>query len=116
MDVARYLAWLGEKGTIAANNLQPYLTTINKFLQDHALPPVALGPLVSGVRRGLTNSQEDSTPLLERMPLPAQVVCAILELAEHLLRSVRSQADPRVTLLRAACATITSYMFFNRGE
>ena len=47
IDIARYIAWLGKRGTVAAASLQPYLSSINKYLQDHALPPVALGPLVA---------------------------------------------------------------------
>ncbi len=89
MDIARYLAWLGERGTIAADNLQPYWSAINRFLQDHARPPVAPGPLVAGVRKGLANSQEDTAPLPDRVPLPAPVAYAILELAEQLLSSIR---------------------------
>ncbi len=56
VDIARYLAWLGQRGTIAADSLQPYLSAINRYLQDHARAPVALGPLVAGVRKGLANS------------------------------------------------------------
>ncbi len=40
----------------------------------------------------------------------------MLELAEHLLSSIRNQSDHRVPLLRAAVATIAAYMFFNRGQ
>ncbi len=32
VDIARYLAWLGKRGTIAAGNLQPYLSAINRYL------------------------------------------------------------------------------------
>ena len=63
VDITRYITWLGKRGTVAATSMQPYLFSINKFLQDHALPPVALGPLVSGVRKGLENCQEDLDPL-----------------------------------------------------
>ncbi len=116
VDVARYLAWLGEMGTIVADNLQPYLSAINRYLQDHALLQVALGPLGEGVRKGLAKNQEDTAPLTERVPLPVQVACSILELAKRLLQSVRSQTEPRVPLLCAACATTTSFVSFNRGE
>ena len=117
IDIARYVAWLGERGTVAADSLQPYLSAINRFLQDHARPPVALGPLVTGVRKGLAQCQVDTLPLPERVPLPAPVALAILELAEGLLTSVRWQpADPHLLLLRAAVATIASYIFFTRGE
>ncbi len=57
IDLARYIAWLGTRGTIAVASLQSYLSSINKYLQDHALPPVALGTLVSGVRKGLKTAK-----------------------------------------------------------
>ena len=69
-DIARYIAWLGKRGTIIVASLKPYLFYINKYLQDHAIPPVALGPLVSRVRKGLVNCQEDLAPLPQRLPLP----------------------------------------------
>ena len=58
-------------------------------MQDHALSPVALGPLVFGVRNGLENCQEDMAPLPQRLPLPASVALEILELAESLKLSVQ---------------------------
>ena len=85
IDIARYVAWLGQRGTVAAESLQPYLSAINRLLLDNALPPVALGPLVTGVRKGLSNCQEDSQPRPQRLPLPAPVALAILELAKRLL-------------------------------
>jgi len=97
--------------------LQPYLFSINKYLQDHALPPVALGPLVSGDHKELANCKEDMAPLPQQLPLPATVSLEILELAENLHLSVPFLwMDPDMDLLRVAYATITAYMFFNRGE
>ena len=58
-DIARYLAWMAEQGTVAAENLHPYLFAINKFLLDHGKPPVTLGPLIDGVHQGLANCQRD---------------------------------------------------------
>ena len=117
IDIARYIGMLGERGTVAASSLQPYLSSINKYLQDHALHPVALGPLFSGVRKGLANCQEELAPLPQRLPLPAPVAFEILEFAEGLQLSVGwILLDPDLPLLRAAVATITAYMFFNRGE
>jgi hypothetical protein len=52
VDIARYISWPGERGTVASTSMQSYLSAVNGFLQDHARPPVALGPLVSGVRKG----------------------------------------------------------------
>ena len=62
-------------------SLQPYLFSIYKCMQDYALPPVTLGPLVSGVRKGLANCQEDMASLPQRLPLAAPVAFEILELA-----------------------------------
>jgi hypothetical protein len=84
-DIARYLAWLGQKDTVAAVSLHPYLSAINKFMQVHALPSVALGPLVAGVRKGLGICQTDTSPLSLRLPLMVPVAVAILELAEGLI-------------------------------
>ena len=115
IDIARYVAWLGQRGTIAAGSLQPYLSAVNRLLQDHALPPVALGPLVAGVR--LENCQEDTRPLPKRLALPAPVALAILDLAERLLPTILWDCrDPKLLLMRAAVATITAYLFFSRGE
>ena len=47
IDIARCIAWLGKRGRVAAASLQPYPSSINMYLQNHALPPVALGPLVA---------------------------------------------------------------------
>jgi hypothetical protein len=47
IDIACYIAWLGQRGTVAADNPQPYLSAINRLLMDHALPLAALGPLVT---------------------------------------------------------------------
>ncbi len=84
IHIARYIALIGKRGTVAAASLHPYLSSIKKYLQNHALPPVALGPLVLGVRKGLANCQEDLAPLLQRLPLPAPVALEILLLAESL--------------------------------
>ena len=117
VDIARNIARLGQRGTVAATSLTPYLSAINNSLKDHALPPIALGSLVAGVRKGLTNCQLDTAPLPERLPLPAPVSLAILELGEALLRSITwTPQDPDMPLLRVAVATVTTYVFFNRGE
>ena len=84
VDIAHYIAWLGLRGIVSATTLTPHLSAINRFLQDHALPPAALGPLVARVRKGLMNCQADTAPLPERMSLPAPVALAILELDESL--------------------------------
>jgi hypothetical protein len=116
IDIARYIAWMGDRGTVAADSLQPYLSAINKFLLDHGKPPVALGPMVAGVRLGLANCQKDMAPTPERLPLPAPVALAILERAEGLLKNRDQWVENDIRLLRACIATIASYIFFCRGE
>eukprot|EP00873_Tetraselmis_striata_P025608 jgi/Tetstr1/445872/TSEL_033511.t1 len=39
--VVRYVAWIGERGHIAAKSLQPYLSAINTFFELHILDPIA---------------------------------------------------------------------------
>jgi hypothetical protein len=117
IDIARYIVWLGQRGTLATKSLQPCLFAINRLLLDHALPPVSLGNLVTGVRKGLSSCQEDLQPRPRRMMLPAPVALAILELAERLLLTIHWEVeDPNLMLLRASAASIASYPFFNQGE
>eukprot|EP00873_Tetraselmis_striata_P040027 jgi/Tetstr1/460291/TSEL_005591.t1 len=39
--VVRYVAWIGERGHIAAKSLQPYLSAITTFFELHNLVPIA---------------------------------------------------------------------------
>eukprot|EP00873_Tetraselmis_striata_P021265 jgi/Tetstr1/441529/TSEL_029759.t1 len=39
--VVRYVAWIGERGHIAAKSLQPYLSAINTFFELHNRDPIA---------------------------------------------------------------------------
>eukprot|EP00873_Tetraselmis_striata_P023953 jgi/Tetstr1/444217/TSEL_032110.t1 len=55
--MARYVTWLGNMGTIKASSLQSYLSALNNFFKDHGREPMALGDLVSRVRKGLAASQ-----------------------------------------------------------
>ena len=117
VDIACYISWLGERGTVAATSMQPYPAAINNLLQDHARTSVALGPLASGVRKSLEKWHRDDKPTPERLPLPAPVALSILKGAEHLLPLVQwDPLDPRLQLFRASVASISSYIFFNRGE
>jgi site-specific recombinase XerD len=54
--MARYITWIGERGTIKATGMQPYLSAVNGFFRDHGSEPVAQGDLVAKVRRGLAAS------------------------------------------------------------
>jgi site-specific recombinase XerD len=44
--MARYIAWIGERGTIKATSLQLYLSAVNGFFKDHSAEPVAQGDFV----------------------------------------------------------------------
>ena len=116
-DVVRYLAWLGQEGTVAAASLQPYLSAINRFLGDHGKEPVALGPLVARARQGLKLQQLDSAPAPVRVPLPAETVTAILEHLwgqRHLFSPAKvSQHAPA---LRAQLAVVMGFIFPGRGS
>ena len=71
---------------------------------------------MSIVRKRLSNCQEDMAPLPQRLPLPAPVAIEILKKAESFQLLVQFHwTDPDLNLLRDAVATITAYMFFNRG-
>jgi site-specific recombinase XerD len=39
--MARYIVWIGERGTIKATNLQPYLSSVNGFVRDYGDDQVA---------------------------------------------------------------------------
>jgi hypothetical protein len=81
--MARYVAWLGQLGTIKASSLQPYLSAINGFFKDHGLEAVALGDLVAKVRKGLTASHVaiDDTPI--RVHLPTSVAVQTLRVISN---------------------------------
>eukprot|EP00873_Tetraselmis_striata_P014250 jgi/Tetstr1/434514/TSEL_023606.t1 len=52
--VVRYVAWIGERGHIAAKSLQPYMSAINTFFELHNLDPIAKDSLhLTSARRGL---------------------------------------------------------------
>jgi hypothetical protein len=72
--MARYIAWIGERGTIKATSMQPYLLALNGFFKDHGAKPVAQGDLVAKVRRGLAASQVPLHRSRRRLYLPARIL------------------------------------------
>ena len=82
--IARYIAWLGQQGTVGAASLQPYLSAINRYLEDHGLPGVAKGLLIAKTRKGLALTQVDTRPRPRRVALPAEVALRILQHASLL--------------------------------
>jgi hypothetical protein len=60
--MARYIAWIGERGTVKATSMQSYLSAVNDFFKDHGVEPIAQCDLVAKVRRGLARPKYPSTP------------------------------------------------------
>eukprot|EP00873_Tetraselmis_striata_P019429 jgi/Tetstr1/439693/TSEL_028112.t1 len=100
----------------------PYLSAVNNFFKDHyGREPMALGDLVSRVRKVLAASQVTLHPELMRAPLPARVVLKALTLAKALWLEMGftwGGTDPgtvvRVELFRASLAVVLC-LFFCRG-
>jgi hypothetical protein len=83
--MARYIAWIGERGTIKVTSLQPYLSDVNGFFKDHGAEPVAQGDLVAKVRQGFAASSQVSLhPSRTRMYLPARIMVSSLRMAKDL--------------------------------
>jgi site-specific recombinase XerC len=90
--MARYIAWIGERDTIKATSLQPYLSAMNGFFKDHGAEPVAQGDLEAKVGRGLAASKVSLHPSRTRMYLPARILVSSLRLAKD-LRTELTQAQ-----------------------
>eukprot|EP00873_Tetraselmis_striata_P034784 jgi/Tetstr1/455048/TSEL_041904.t1 len=111
--VVRYVAWIGERGHIAAKSLQPYMSAINTFFELHNLVPIAKDSLhLTSARRGLMLRQRrlDAAPL--RVPLPADVAYRFVSKAELIV----SAPYPESHLdYRALLASVVNFLFFARG-
>eukprot|EP00873_Tetraselmis_striata_P022499 jgi/Tetstr1/442763/TSEL_030850.t1 len=111
--VVRYVAWIGERGHIAAKSLQPYLSAINTFFELHNLDPVAKDSLhLTSARRGLMLRQRrlDAAPL--RVPLPADVAYRFVTKAELIVSAPYPEYHHD---FRALLASVVNFMFFARG-
>eukprot|EP00873_Tetraselmis_striata_P022859 jgi/Tetstr1/443123/TSEL_031179.t1 len=111
--VVRYVAWIGERGHIAAKSLQPYLSAINTFFELHNLDPIAKDSLhLTSARRGLILRQRrlDAAPL--RVPLPADVAYRFVTKAELIVSAPYPEYHHD---FRALLASVVNFMFFARG-
>eukprot|EP00873_Tetraselmis_striata_P010891 jgi/Tetstr1/431155/TSEL_020867.t1 len=111
--VVRYVAWIGERGHIAAKSLQPYLSAINTFFELHNLDPIAKDSLhLISARRGLILRQRrlDAAPL--RVPLPADVAYRFVTKAELIVSASYPEYHHD---FRALLASVVNFMFFARG-
>jgi hypothetical protein len=117
--IARYIAWIGERGTIKATSMQPYLSTVCGCFKDHGADPVAQGDLVAKVRRGHAASQVTLQPSRTRMYLPARIMVSSLGMAKDLRTQLtqtwtHAQSD-LILVFRACLATVLLSTFFCRG-
>eukprot|EP00873_Tetraselmis_striata_P026641 jgi/Tetstr1/446905/TSEL_034363.t1 len=111
--VVRYVAWIGERGHIAAKSLQPYLSAINTFFELHNLDRIAKDSLhLTSARRGLMLRQRrlDAAPL--RVPLPADVAYRFVTKAELIVSAPYPEYHHN---FRALLASVVNFMFFARG-
>eukprot|EP00873_Tetraselmis_striata_P017553 jgi/Tetstr1/437817/TSEL_026457.t1 len=111
--VVRYVAWIGERGHIAAKSLQPYLSAINTFFELHNLDPIAKDNLhLTSARRGLMLRKRrlDAAPL--RVPLPAGVAYRFVTKAELIVSAPYPEYHHD---FRALLASVVNVMFFAGG-
>jgi hypothetical protein len=118
--VVRYIAWVGEHGTIKATSMLPYLSAVNGFFKDHGAEPITQGDLITKVRRGLAASQVSLHPNRTRLYLGARTLVASLRLAKDLRTEqtdtwTQAQSD-LILLFRACLATVLMSTFFVWGE
>ena len=105
--VLAYIGSLFDDG-IKASSLKPYLSAINSLHADLRLPLPASGHLVSLAKRGYVEREgEEELNLVQRAPLPADVVLDIVRLGMR-TTSLRT--------LRAAAAIGLAFLFFARGD
>jgi hypothetical protein len=82
--MARYIAWIGERGTIKATSLQPYLSAVNGFFKGHGAEQIAHGDLVAKLRRGLAAYQVYIQPTRTRIYVPARILVSSLRMAKDI--------------------------------
>jgi hypothetical protein len=117
--MARYIAWIGERGTIKETSIQPYLSAMNGFFRYHGSELVGQSDLVGKVRRGLAASHVSLHPSRTRMYLPAWIIGSSLRLAKDLRTQLTNTWTPAqsdiILLFRACLATVILSTIFCRG-
>jgi hypothetical protein len=115
-----FITWLCLYETIATATLQPYFSTVNKFVRDHQHEPIVVGKLLVDARRGLELRHERLTNADAQLPLPTPLALQI-----PLQQRQRSTTTPRVdnavpspalALLSFACCMRQLLVFSCRAE
>jgi len=116
--VFAYVGFLAERGTVAADSLQPYLSAINAAHADYGYDKPALGHLVARARQGMRRAQALAATRDTRVPLPAAAVLRVLRHACASAAAWRSclSATACAQLLRGAYAVCLSFLFFGRQD
>jgi integrase len=117
-EVVCYIAWIGMRGTIKAETMGPYLSSINKVYElfyeaDDAtrFVPPARGPLVTAAKKGLIKRQYQTIRPQQRTYLPANAVVRVLQHAEAL-----DFSDENLPEHRAAAAVLLGSMTATRAD
>ena len=111
-DILRYISWLALQGTVHAKSIRGYLTSLNGYFRDHLVEPVALGRLVTDALHALAVRQHSVSSAPKSVLIPAATVYSIYEHATQLMAEGSLAAMEPV---RDACATVFSFIFFNRS-
>eukprot|EP00873_Tetraselmis_striata_P020955 jgi/Tetstr1/441219/TSEL_029475.t1 len=104
-------------GTVGAESLQQYYSSINKYFRDHRRQPIALGEMVADARRGLAiqrkRLEEGNAHIALPAPVATDIMDATIELRRTLVWEPANIAD--IQAFKGALATITSYVFVCRA-
>ena len=116
--ILAYVGHLAEKGTIAADSLQPYLSAINTYHLDNGLERPALGHVVTAARRGMRRAQAQLRTRDSRVPLPAEhalraITDALARLPEWRVRLTKRALAEQ---LRRRFATALAFVFMGRQD
>ena len=111
--IQRYIAWMGLRGTVKADSLRNYLSAVNSFLRDNDREPIAQGKMVSDSLRALFGCKAGRLCRFCTQSPPA-CFCGPQD-AALAVQLIHSNKLCNMSLLRACCATIFSYFFFNRS-
>jgi hypothetical protein len=114
-QIIRYIAYLGSLNTIAAGSMQPYISAINRCLQDHQRQPVSMGPMVVDAQAGLAGLQVPLVEPTRRAALPAVVAKQIHDFALSLSQKALIIREA-LRAFRDALATVVSFQWFNRSD
>ena len=107
--IMMYVAHLSREGRVSEQSLQPYLSSINQLHADAGFPKPAAGHFLSLLRKGYADveAEERGQPNAQRVPVPAELMLAILRLG---------LATPHLETLRRCACLVLNFCWFNRAD